>query len=154
MLAHAAGMFGFPLRLLARENYEHAITRVGVDKVALITGEEKIIPKAAKYFMCTVQAMPLDRSVDFMAIDEVQLAADPERGHVFTDRILNARGREETLFSGLRPLKVLIELLPGVEVQTRQRLSRLSWAGQKKVTRLPRRSAVVAFSAAVTSLQG
>ena len=149
MLGHATGMFGFPLRLLARENYERAITRVGVDKVALITGEEKIVPKTAKYFMCTVEAMPLDRSVDFMAIDEVQLAADPERGHVFTDRILNARGREETLLLGAETIKkVLIELLPGIEVQTRQRLSRLSWAGQKKVTRLPRRSAVVAFSAA------
>ena len=147
MLGHATGMFGFPLRLLARENYERAVSRVGAEKVALITGEEKIIPKSAKYFMCTVEAMPLDRSIDFVAIDEVQLAADPERGHVFTDRILNARGREETLLLGAETIKkVLGELLPGLEVQTRQRLSQLSWAGQKKVTRLPRRSAVVAFS--------
>ncbi len=149
MLAHPTGMFGFPLRLLARENYERAIQRVGVDKVALITGEEKLIPRDAKYFMCTVEAMPMDRGVDFMAIDEVQLAADPERGHVFTDRILHARGREETLLLGAETIrKVLVSLLPGIDVQIRQRLSRLSWGGQKKVTRLPRRSAVVAFSAA------
>lgn len=149
MLAHPSGMFGFPLRLLARENYDRAVMRLGADKVALITGEEKIIPKGAKFFMCTVEAMPLDLAVDFMAIDEVQLAADPERGHVFTDRILNARGREETLLLGAETIrKVLVELLPGVEIQTRQRLSKLSWAGQKKVTRLPRRSAVVAFSMA------
>ena len=149
MLAHPSGMLGFPLRLLARENYDRAIMRVGADKVALITGEEKIFPKDAKFFMCTVEAMPLDLSVDFMAIDEVQLAADPERGHVFTDRILNARGREETLLLGAETIKkVLIELLPGVEVKTRQRLSKLSWGGQNKVTRLPRRSAVVTFSAA------
>jgi ATP-dependent RNA helicase SUPV3L1/SUV3 len=148
MLGHASGMFGFPLRLLARENYERAVGRIGADKVALITGEEKIIPQGAKYFMCTVEAMPLERGVDFMAIDEVQLAADPERGHVFTDRLLHARGREETLFLGAETIRgVLGDLLPGVRIQTRPRLSRLSWAGQKKVTRLPRRSAVVAFSA-------
>jgi ATP-dependent RNA helicase SUPV3L1/SUV3 len=149
MLGHASGMFGFPLRLLARENYDRAVDRVGRDKVALITGEEKIIPAAAQYFMCTVEAMPPDRAVDFMAIDEVQLAADSERGHVFTNRILHARGSEETLFLGAETIRpVLAELLGGLRFQERLRLSRLSWAGQKKVTRLPRRSAVVAFSAA------
>ena len=149
MMGHASGMMGFPLRLLARENYDKAVARLGKDAVALITGEEKIIPPKARYFMCTVEAMPMERGVEFMAIDEVQLAADPERGHVFTDRILNARGREETLLLGAETVRrVLEELLPGVEVMVRQRMSRLSWAGQKKVTRLPRRSAVVAFSAA------
>ena len=149
MLAHASGMMGFPLRLLARENYDRAVARVGKSAVALITGEEKIIPPGARYFLCTVEAMPLDKRVDFLAVDEVQLAADPERGHVFTDRILHARGREETLLLGAETIRrVLEELLPRIEVKTRQRLSKLSWAGQKKVTRLPRRSAVVAFSAA------
>ncbi len=149
MMGHASGMMGFPLRLLARENYDRAVARVGKNAVALITGEEKIIPPKARYFMCTVEAMPMERGVEFMAIDEVQLAADPERGHVFTDRILNARGREETLLLGAETIRrVLEDLLPGVDVMVRQRLSRLSWAGQKKVTRLPRRSAVVAFSAA------
>lgn len=149
MLGHASGMFGFPLRLLARENYDRAVARVGAGQVALITGEEKIIPPGARYFLCTVEAMPMDKRVEFMAVDEVQLAADPERGHVFTDRILHARGREETLLLGAETIRrVLEELLPNLEVMTRQRLSTLSWAGQKKVTRLPPRSAVVAFSAA------
>jgi len=149
MLGHSSGMFGFPLRLLARENYDRAVARAGRDKVALITGEEKIIPPRARYFLCTVEAMPLDRRVDFLAIDEIQLAADPERGHVFTDRVLHARGREETLLLGAETIRrVLEQIIPGIAITTRQRLSRLSWAGQKKVTRLPRRSAVVAFSAA------
>jgi len=140
---------GFPLRLLARENYDRAVERLGQDKVALITGEEKIIPPKARYFMCTVEAMPIDRRVEFLAIDEVQLAADPERGHVFTDRILNARGLSETLLLGAETIRRVLEnLIPGIEVMVRQRMSRLSWAGQKKVTRLPRRSAVVAFSIA------
>jgi len=149
MLGHHSGMFGFPLRLLARENYDRAVARAGRDQVALITGEEKIIPPRARYFLCTVEAMPLDRRVDFLAIDEIQLAADPERGHVFTDRILHARGREETLLLGAETIRrVLEQIIPGIAIATRRRLSRLSWAGQKKVTRLPRRSAVVAFSAA------
>ena len=148
MLGHGSGMFGFPLRLLARENYERAVAKVGESKVALITGEEKVIPDDARYFLCTAEAMPLDREVDFLAIDEVQLAADPERGHVFTDRILNARGREETLLLGAETSRQVLEaMLPGLAVEVRERLSRLTWAGQKKVTRLPRRSAVVAFSA-------
>ena len=147
MLGHASGMMGFPLRLLARENYERAVAKVGKAKVALITGEEKIIPPGAKYFLCTVEAMPLDRRVDFLAIDEVQLAADPERGHVFTDRILHARGIEETLLLGAETIRrVLDVMIPGIKIETRDRFSKLSWTGQKKVTRLPRRSAVVAFS--------
>ena len=149
MLGHASGMFGFPLRLLARENYDRAVAKMGSEAVALMTGEEKIIPPNARYFLCTVEAMPLDRKVDFLAVDEVQLAADPERGHVFTDKILHARGREETLLLGAETMrKALEQILPGISIDTRQRLSRLTWAGHKKVTRLPRRSGVVAFSAA------
>lgn len=147
MLGHPSGMMGFPLRLLARENYERAVEQVGTAKVALITGEEKIIPPGARYFLCTVEAMPLDRRVDFLAIDEVQLAADPERGHVFTDRILHARGLSETLLLGAETIrKVLQHIIPGITIDTRERFSRLSWSGQKKVTRLPQRSAVVAYS--------
>ncbi|MBL6782431.1 MAG: disulfide oxidoreductase [Alphaproteobacteria bacterium] len=149
MYGHASGMIGFPLRLLARENYDRAVARLGADKVALITGEEKIIPEKATYFLCTVEAMPLDRRVAFMAIDEVQLAADPERGHVFTDRILNARGYQETLLLGAETIRRVLEALyPGIEIIIRKRMSRLNWSGQKKVTRLPRRSAVVVFSMA------
>ncbi len=149
MYGHASGMIGFPLRLLARENYDRAVARLGVEKVALITGEEKIIPEKASYFLCTVEAMPLDRRVAFMAIDEVQLAADPERGHVFTDRILNARGYQETLLLGAETIRRVLEsLYPGIEIIIRKRMSRLNWSGQKKVTRLPRRSAVVVFSIA------
>ncbi|MDA8676380.1 helicase-related protein, partial [Alphaproteobacteria bacterium] len=149
MYGHASGMIGFPLRLLARENYDRAVARLGADKVALITGEEKIIPEKAAYFLCTVEAMPLDRRVAFMAIDEVQLAADPERGHVFTDRILHARGYQETLLLGAETIRRVLEsLYPGIEIIIRKRMSRLNWSGQKKVTRLPRRSAVVVFSIA------
>ena len=100
MLSHSSGIIGFPLRLLARENYDKAVSEVGKSKVALVTGEEKIIPPKAKYFCCTVESMPLERSFSFVAIDEIQLAADPDRGHVFTDRILNTRGTEETVFLG------------------------------------------------------
>lgn len=149
MLGHASGMIGFPLRLLARENYDKIVARIGVGQVALITGEEKITPPHARYFCCTVEAMPLERDVDCMVIDEVQLAADKERGHVFTDRLLHARGRKETLFLGsetMRPL--LAKLFGGAELVRRERFSKLSYAGQKKVTRLQRRSAIVTFSAA------
>ena len=149
MFGHASGMIGFPLRLLARENYDRAVARLGPDRVALITGEEKIVPEKASYFLCTVEAMPMDRHVAFMAIDEVQLAADPERGHVFTDRILHARGYQETLLLGAETIRRVLEaLFPEIDIQIRQRFSKLSWAGQKKVTRLPRRSAVVVFSIA------
>ena len=148
MLGHESGMIGFPLRLLARENYDRLVKIKGASQVALITGEEKIAPPGARYFVCTVESMPLDRTVSFLAVDEVQMAADPERGHFFTDRILNARGTHETMLLGsdtIRP--VLNRLLPDIDVVARPRFSQLSYVGPKKATRLPRRSAVVGFSA-------
>ncbi|MBN2753104.1 MAG: hypothetical protein JXQ84_10395 [Rhodospirillaceae bacterium] len=149
LMAHRSGMIGFPLRLLARENYDRVVRLRGAAQVALVTGEEKIIPPSPRYFICTVEAMPLDRPVAFLAVDEIQMCADPERGHVFTDRLLHARGISETLFLGSDTMRGLISrLIPGVEIQTRPRLSQLSFAGSKKLTRLPRRTAVVAFSAA------
>ena len=149
MLGHDSGMIGFPLRLLARENYDRIVARLGASQVALITGEEKIIPKHARYFCCTVEAMPLEKTVSCLVIDEVQLAGDRERGHVFTDRILHARGRLETLFLGAETIRPLLkQLLPDAQFDTRSRLSRLTYAGSRKVTRLQRRSAIVAFSAA------
>jgi ATP-dependent RNA helicase SUPV3L1/SUV3 len=148
MLGHASGMIGLPLRLLAREIYDRVVKARGPRAVALITGEEKIVPARAVYFVCTVEAMPLTREVDFLAVDEIQLAADPERGHVFTHRLLHARGRQETMFLGAATMAPLIRrLLPGAEIVTRERFSRLTYAGAKKLSRLPRRSAVVAFSA-------
>ena len=148
MLAHASGIIGLPLRLLAREVYNKVEARAGADAVALVTGEEKIKPPSPRYWVSTVEAMPRDLDVAFLAIDEVQLGADLERGHVFTDRILNRRGREETLVLGAQTVRPMIErLLPGAHILTRPRLSQLSFAGEKKITRLPRRSAVVAFSA-------
>lgn len=147
MLGHATGMIGFPLRLLARENYDRIAARAGRTAVALITGEEKILPPNPRYFVCTVEAMPMERDVEFMAIDEIQLCADPERGHVFTDRLLHARGRYETMFLGSDSMTDLIRMLvPDATVERRPRLSTLSWAGEKKLNRLKRRSAVVAFS--------
>jgi ATP-dependent RNA helicase SUPV3L1/SUV3 len=149
MMGHVSGMMGFPLRLLARENYERVVAIKGADKVALVTGEEKIIPPNASYFLCTVESMPLDRKVAFLAIDEVQLAGDPERGHIFTDRILHARGYGETMFLGSDTMAPMIrQLVPGCEFISRPRFSRLSFVGSDKITRLPPRSAVVAFSAA------
>ncbi|MDP8917179.1 MAG: phosphonate-binding protein, partial [Pseudomonadota bacterium] len=148
MLGHGSGMIGLPLRLLAREIYDRIVKLRGTRSVALITGEEKIVPPHARYFVCTVEAMPLGREVDFLAIDEIQLAADPERGHVFTHRLLHARGRHETMLMGSATMGPLIRrLLPDAEFQTRERFSQLTYAGSKKLTRLPRRSAVVAFSA-------
>jgi ATP-dependent RNA helicase SUPV3L1/SUV3 len=149
MLGHRTGMIGFPLRLLARENYDRIRKIKGDNAVALVTGEEKIVPPRAAYFVCTVESMPLDRPTDFLAIDEIQLAGDPERGHVFTDRLLAARGIEETMLLGsdtIRPL--LRKLVPEAEYISRPRFSILSYAGPKKLTRLPPRSAVVAFSVA------
>ncbi len=147
MLAHASGMIGLPLRLLAREIYDRIAKQRGARSVALITGEEKIVPPRAAYFVCTVEAMPLTRQVEFLCVDEIQLCADPARGHVFTHRLLNARGTAETMFLGSATMAPLIRrLLPGVEFVTRERFSSLSYAGSKKLTRLPRRSAVVAFS--------
>jgi ATP-dependent RNA helicase SUPV3L1/SUV3 len=148
MLAHSSGMIGLPLRLLAREVYNKVADRAGVDAVALITGEEKIKPPNARYWVSTVEAMPRDLDVAFLAIDEIQLGQDFERGHVFTDRILNRRAREETLVLGAATMRPIIEkLLPGAHIVSRPRLSTLTYAGEKKITRLPRRSAVVAFSA-------
>jgi len=148
MLGHSSGIIGLPLRLLAREVYNKVAARVGAEAVALVTGEEKIKPPSPRYWVSTVEAMPRDLDVAFLAIDEVQLAADLERGHVFTDRMLNRRGREETLVLGAQTVRPMVErLLPGAHVLTRPRLSQLSFAGEKKITRLPRRSAVVAFSA-------
>jgi ATP-dependent RNA helicase SUPV3L1/SUV3 len=148
MLAHSSGLIGLPLRLLAREVYNRAIERVGADAVALITGEEKIKPPNPRFWVATVEAMPRDLDVAFLAIDEIQLAADFERGHVFTDRMLHRRGREETLVLGAATMKPIVErLLPGASIVSRPRLSQLTFAGEKKLTRLPRRSAIVAFSA-------
>lgn len=149
MLGHESGMIGFPLRLLARENYDRVVQLKGRGSVALITGEERIVPANPRYFVCTVEAMPRDQIVAFLAIDEVQLCADPERGHAFTDRLLHARGTQETLLLGAETMAPIIrKLLPDVEFEFRERFSRLSYGGFKKLTRLPPRSAVVAFSAA------
>ena len=149
MLAHSSGIIGFPLRLLARENYDRMVAQKGAKNVALITGEEKIVPPDAKWFACTVEAMPLDRRVEFLAVDEIQLCADPDRGHIFTDRLLHARGLVETMFMGAETIRPLLQrLVPQVEIDTRPRLSKLEYAGPLKLARLPPRSAVVAFSAA------
>src|SRR5213595_2048615 len=148
MLGHSSGIIGLPLRLLAREVYNKVAAHAGIDAVALVTGEEKIKPPNPRYWVATVEAMPRDLDAAFVAIDEIQLGADLERGHVFTDRMLNRRGREETLVLGAQPVRPMVErLLPGAHVLTRPRLSQLSFAGEKKITRLPRRSAIVAFSA-------
>ncbi len=148
MLGHASGMIGLPLRLLAREVYDRIVRARGAGAVALITGEEKILPARPHYFVCTAEAMPLNRRVEFLALDEAQLVADPERGHVFTDRLLNARGASETMLMGALTLKPLIrQLLPQAEIVERERFSALTSAGSRKVTRLAKRSAVVAFSA-------
>ncbi|KQP62124.1 helicase-related protein [Methylobacterium sp. Leaf112] len=148
MLAHPTGMIGLPLRLLAREVYLRVVAKVGVDKVALVTGEEKIKPDRPRYWISTIEAMPRDLDVAYVAIDEIQLAADMDRGHVFTDRLLHQRGREETLLIGSSTMLPLVQsLIPGVHTTTRPRLSQLTFAGEKKLGRLPRRTAIVAFSA-------
>ena len=148
MLGHETGLIGLPLRLLAREVYQRVVDRVGAQAVALVTGEEKIKPPGARYWIATVEAMPRDIAPAFVAIDEIQLAADLDRGHIFTERLLNMRGRAETLLIGASTMKPLIEkLLPGVNIVTRPRLSQLFFAGGRKITRLPPRSAIVAFSA-------
>jgi ATP-dependent RNA helicase SUPV3L1/SUV3 len=149
MLGHASGMIGFPLRLLARENYDRIVRAKGTASVALITGEEKIVPAHPRWYVCTTESMPLDRRVAFLAVDEIQLCADPDRGHIFTDRLLHARGDSETMFLGAETIKPLLRrLVPGIEFVTRPRFSELSYAGPRKLTRLPPRTAVVAFSAA------
>lgn len=152
MLAHRSGMVGLPLRLLAREVYDRCVAghfgKIHKADIALITGEEKILPPKARYFICTTEAMPISREVEFIAIDECQLAADPERGHVFTDRILHARGTSETMLLGASTMApILNRLLDNITIEGRERFSRLAWAGSQKLSRLPRRSAVTAFSA-------
>src|SRR6187455_882678 len=148
MLGHSSGVIGLPLRLLAREVYNKIAARAGAESVALITGEEKIKPKNPRYWVSTVEAMPRDLDVSFLAVDEIQIAADLERGHVFTDRILHRRGRDETLLLGAATMRPIIErLLPGASIVTRPRLSQLEFAGDRKITRQPRRTAIVAFSA-------
>ena len=148
LLAHEVGIIGLPLRLLAREVYDKIVARIGPAQVALITGEEKIKPPSPRFYVCTVEAMPLDLEADFVAIDEIQLAADGERGHVFTQRLFHARGLSETLLLGAATMRnVIRELLPAANIVSRPRLSTLIYAGDKKITRLPRRSAIVAFSA-------
>mgnify|MGYP003574879139 FL=1 len=148
MCGHASGMIGFPLRLLAREVYERVVAVKGNAQVALITGEEKILPPGARYFLCTAESMPTDREVAFLALDEGQMGADRERGHVFTHRILSARGFAETMILGSETLRPMIRtLLPDADIISRPRFSTLSYSGAKKLSRLPRRSAIVAFSA-------
>lgn len=148
MIAQPSGLIGLPLRLLAREVYGRIADRVGPEAVALITGEEKVVPKAPRFWVSTVEAMPLDLNTEFVAIDEVQLAGNLDRGRVFTDRILNLRGRSETLLLGSATVRPLLEkLIPGLNIITRPRMSVLEYGGSKKVSRLPARSAIVAFSA-------
>jgi ATP-dependent RNA helicase SUPV3L1/SUV3 len=148
MLSYPAGMIGLPLRLLAREVYNRVVAKVGAESVALITGEEKIKPKQARYWVSTVEAMPRDLDLPFVAIDEIQLAASFDRGHVFTDRILNRRGTQETLLIGAATMQEVLEtLLPGIKIHSRPRLSQLTFAGDRKIARMPRRSAIVAFRA-------
>ena len=147
MLGHSTGMIGLPLRLLAREVYDRIVRQKGVGHVALVTGEERIVPASARYFVATVEAMPLDRPFSFVAIDEIQLCGDPDRGHIFTDRLLRARGQAETMFLGSDTMRPMIRaMIPGIEIERRERLSTLTYTGVKKITKLARRSAIVAFS--------
>ena len=147
MLMFESGIFGLPLRLLAREVYDKCVDKVGVEKVALITGEEKIIPQAAKYFICTVESMPKNKDVEFVAIDEIQMCADRERGHIFTERLLESRGSKLTMFLGSQVMEHLIgELVKNVEFEKKERFSKLSYSGIKKISRLDRKVAIIAFS--------
>ena len=148
MLSFDSGMMGFPLRLLAREVYDKVIKKVGSEQAALITGEEKIIPTNAKYFLCTVESMPIDKYLDFVAIDEIQMCADHERGHIFTDRLLNMRGNKLTMFMGSNTIKNIINNLDDdIEFINRNRLSKLTYLGHKKISRIDRKTAIIAFSA-------
>ncbi len=149
LCAHSSGIIGFPLRLLAREVYDRVVAIKGAASVGLITGEERILPPDARWLLSTAESMPLDRDVAFVAVDEIQLATEPERGHVFTDRIMRARGREETMLLGSEPMRPIVRaLVPEAEIITRPRFSKLSFEGSKKLSRLPPRSVIVAFSAA------
>ena len=148
MLAFESGMIGFPLRLLAREVYDKVTKKVDPSKVALITGEEKIIPMNAKYYLCTVESMPVDKNLEFVAIDEIQMCADHERGHIFTERLLSLRGEKTTMFMGSNSIKNIINRLDEeIEFIDRKRLSKLSFSGHKKISRIERKSAIIAFSA-------
>ncbi len=147
MLKHDSGIFGLPLRLLAREVYDKCVKKVGVNSVALITGEEKIIPGNAQYFICTVESMPLDKKVDFVAVDEIQMCGDKERGHIFTDRLLNFRGQKMTIFLGSQIMKNIIsQLISEVDYVKKERFSKISYGGYKKISRLDRKVAIIAFS--------
>ena len=147
MLEHNSGIFGLPLRLLAREVYDKCVQKVGIEKVALITGEEKIIPSSAKYFICTVESMPKDKEVEFVAIDEIQMCADRERGHIFTERMLEARGSNLTMFLGSQVMEDMINnLVKNVEFEKKERFSKLSYSGIKKISKLDRKVAIIAFS--------
>ena len=147
MLSFDSGMIGFPLRLLAREVYDKITKKIDPSNVALITGEEKIIPINAKYFLCTVESMPLDKNLEFVGIDEIQMCNDHERGHIFTDRLLNMRGEKLTMLMGSNSIKKIIQKLDDdIEFKNRERLSKLSFGGHKKISRIERKSAVIAFS--------
>ncbi|ATG49588.1 disulfide oxidoreductase [Celeribacter ethanolicus] len=147
MLAHRTGVIGLPLRLLAREVYDRIVAARGPSVVALVTGEERIVPPRTQYWVCTVEAMPTGMGADFLAIDEIQLCADPERGHVFTDRLLHARGLHETLFMGSDSMRsVIAQLVPKAQFMRRERFSRLTYSGSKKISRMPARAAIVGFS--------
>ncbi|WP_435114105.1 helicase-related protein [Candidatus Pelagibacter bacterium nBUS_36] len=148
MLSFDSGMIGFPLRLLAREVYDKVIKKISLDKVALITGEEKIIPSNAKYFLCTVESMPIDKHLEFVGVDEIQMCSDHERGHIFTERLLNMRGEKLTMLMGSSIIKNIISKLNGdIEFINRDRLSKLTYAGHKKISRINRKTAIIAFSA-------
>ena len=147
MLEYESGIIGFPLRLLAREIFDKCVNKVGIEKVALITGEEKIIPKSPKYYICTAESMPQDIAVDFIAVDEIQMCADHERGHIFTDRLLNARGDKLTMFLGSHTMKsVITSLIDKIEFISRERYSKLTYSGYKKISRLNPKTALIAFS--------
>jgi ATP-dependent RNA helicase SUPV3L1/SUV3 len=147
MLEYESGIIGFPLRLLAREIFDKCVNAIGPKNVALITGEEKIIPKSPRYYICTVESMPQDISVDFVAVDEIQMCADHERGHIFTDRLLHARGDKLTMFLGSHTMKSIINsLVKNVEFVNKERLSKLTYSGHKKISRLNPKTALIAFS--------
>ena len=148
MLSFDSGMIGFPLRLLAREVYDKIVKKIGLNKVALITGEEKIIPDNAKYYLCTVESMPINKQLDFVGVDEIQMCADHERGHIFTDRLLNLRGTKLTMLMGSNTIKNIISKLnDDIEFINRNRLSKLTYYGHKKISRIQRKTAIIAFSA-------
>ncbi len=147
MCKYESGIFGLPLRLLAREVYEKSVEKLGLKNVALITGEEKIVPSGANFFICTVESMPKDRTVDFVAIDEIQMCADKERGHIFTDRLLNFRGEKLTMFLGSQVMKNIIsDLIKNIEFRKKERFSKLTYSGYKKISRLDNKAAIIAFS--------